>query len=84
MATPAFARLPAAPLLALALLLWAAASGGAEGAKSDGDLLRAFKATFSNGDTVLDSWPATGEPCSGGSSSWEGVRCNSYGRVIYL
>ena len=70
-------RLPAAALLTLALLLGAALSGGVAGAKTDGDLLREFKATFSNGDTALASWAASGEPCSGDSSSWEGISCSS-------
>ena len=70
------AGLPAAALLALALLLRAASNRGAEVAKSDGDLLRDFKATFSNGDTALAAWPTTGEPCSG--ASWAGVRCVLY------
>ena len=56
----------------LALLLPAAAT------KSDGELLRAFQATFSNGAAVL-GWPATGEPCTGiksGMSSWGNIECS--------
>ena len=58
-------------LATLALLIHTSAT-----AKTDGELLRAFQATFTNGAAVL-GWPATGEPCNKDepSSSWRGVRC---------
>lgn len=40
---------------------------------SDAELLLAFKAQWSNGDTVLSSWSGT-DPCSG---TWTRITCRN-------
>lgn len=55
---------------------------------TDGELLQAFKATFSNGNEKLSSWNGT-EPCANidnfGSASWLGVICDPIsGRVTLV
>jgi Leucine-rich repeat (LRR) protein len=47
------------------------------GTPTDADLLLAFKASFTNGDVVLETW-AGGDPCS---DNWLGVSCSENGRV---
>ncbi len=47
---------------------------------TDADLLLDFKATFTNGDTLLKSWNGS-DPCSG---QWAGVECDGAGNVVKL
>lgn len=45
------------------------------------NILLAFKDTFDNGDELLTDWVATpnSKPCL-----WDGVSCDSYGRVVTM
>lgn len=78
------AALPAAAawVAAVAVLLAAAAPGtAAQRGPTDAQLLLDFKRSFSNGNTVLDSWTnASTDPCTG----WRGIKCNGGGRVIEM
>ncbi len=65
-------------LLLLTLLLLLPRPGLGQQGPTDGELLLAFKATFTNGEAVLASWNST-EPCARvdtqGQSTWQGVFC---------
>ena len=50
------------------------------GNNTDAELLLAFKASYTNGDTVLADWQQGTNPCSG----WTGVLCDNNGRVAEL
>lgn len=78
--TQRVASVPPLSLLAASWLLLLGAASTAAAAKSDAELLLAFKASFSNGGTVLADWTAGGNPCVG----WYGVSCSSGGRVTDL
>ena len=53
----------------------------AQATPSDAELLLAFKATFTNGGTVLSSWVAGTDPCNT-TTPWEGVGCDLGGQVF--
>lgn len=48
---------------------------------SDKDLLLALKLDFTNGDALLSSWTAEGDPCDG---TWEGITCGADGQVTEM
>jgi hypothetical protein len=76
-----------AALLALVLLLapGALGQGTSIAAPTDAELLLDLKGTFSNGESLLESWHSSaGEPCNPGNSTWLGVNCSSAGRVISM
>jgi hypothetical protein len=48
------------------------------------DALLALKAGFTNGDTLLSDWSDSTKPCSGDTSNWVGITCNSSGEVTEI
>ena len=67
--------------VASVLLLLGSFMAAPGAAKTDSELLLAFKATFNNGAKILASWNASAPPCASvalnGTSLWEGVNCTS-------
>jgi hypothetical protein len=52
-------------------------------AETDGVQLLKVKASFSNGNTVLESWMSGTDPC-GTTPKWLGIPCNEEGRVTAM
>lgn len=66
--------------LALLLLLELALGLAQPPNSNDVERLLAFKGSLDNGNSVLASWTAGTDPCSG----WQGISCSASSRVVRM